>query len=286
MSEPIIRVERVAFAYDGGPDVLRDVSLAVAPGEFTAIIGNNGSGKSTLMKLILGLLKPRQGRVIVDGVDTRAARVSALARRVGFIFQNPNDQLFADSVAGEIAFGPRHLGLPPAEVAARVEAALARFGLTGVRDVFPRFLSRGDKQKVCIAAVVAMRPRILLLDEPTTGQDHRDASRILDLAAALNAEGICILLVTHDLINVAAYARRVVVMNDGDLLRDAPTAAVMSDLPLLARCHLAPPQIVRLSLALADLGLPPALTPARFLADLRASVGHDVAARPAPEGGG
>jgi energy-coupling factor transport system ATP-binding protein len=271
VTAPLIEVDRVSFAYDGRTDVLRDVSLTVAPGEFTAIIGNNGSGKSTLMKLILGLLKPRAGRVLVDGVDTRTAKVSALAQRVGFIFQNPNDQLFADSVAAEIAFGLRNLGLPPAEVRERVEATLAQFGLTAVRDVFPRFLSRGDKQKVCIAAIVAMRPRILLLDEPTTGQDHRDARQILDLAATLNRSGICVLLVTHDLINVAAYARRVIVMNDGDLVRDAPTPAVMTDLPLLARCHLAPPQIVRLSLALADLGLPVALTPAEFLRALRAA---------------
>jgi energy-coupling factor transport system ATP-binding protein len=269
VTAPLIVVDRVSFAYDGRTDVLRDVSLTVAPGEFTAIIGNNGSGKSTLMKLILGLLKPRAGRVLVDGVDTRTAKVSALAQRVGFIFQNPNDQLFADSVAAEIAFGLRNLGLPPAEVSERVEATLAQFGLTAVRDVFPRFLSRGDKQKVCIAAIVAMRPRILLLDEPTTGQDHRDARQILDLAAELNRAGICVLLVTHDLINVAAYARRVIVMNDGDLVRDAPTPAVMTDLPLLARCHLAPPQIVRLSLALADLGLPVALTPEGFLRALR-----------------
>ena len=269
MSAPLIQVENVAFAYDGRNDVLRNVSLAIEPGEFTAIIGNNGSGKSTLMKLILGLLKPRLGRVLVDGVDTRTARVSALAQRVGFIFQNPNDQLFADSVAEEIAFGLRNLGLPPAEVQARVEATLAQFGLTAVRDVFPRFLSRGDKQKVCIAAIVAMRPRILLLDEPTTGQDHRDARAILELAADLNRQGICILLVTHDLINVATYARRVIVMNDGDLVRDAATLDVMTDLPLLAACHLAPPQVVRLSLALADLGVPPALTPAALLDSLR-----------------
>jgi energy-coupling factor transport system ATP-binding protein len=272
VSEPIIHLENVSFAYDGGADVLRDLSLTIQPGEFTAIIGNNGSGKSTLMKLILGLLKPRRGRVIVDGVDTRAARVSALAQRVGFIFQNPNDQLFTSSVAEEIAFGLRNLGLLPEEVTARVETTLAQFGLTAVRDVFPRFLARGDKQKVCIAAVVAMRPHILLLDEPTTGQDHNDARAILELARDLNQQGICILLVTHDLINVAAYTRRVIVVNDGELVRDASTLEVMTDLPLLARCHLVTPQVVRLSLALADLGVPVALTPADLLTSLRAAM--------------
>lgn len=256
----LLRVEQVSFSYRPGVWALRDVDLHFAAGEFTAIIGNNGSGKSTLMKLLVGLLKPTVGRVIVDGVDTRTARVSQLARRVGFIFQNPNDQLFANTVAEEIRFGLRNLGLPPAEIEARLEATLAQFELTAVRDVFPRFLSRGDKQKVCIASIVAMQPRILLLDEPTTGQDHRDSRAILELATALNQQGITVLLVTHDLNNVAAYTRRVVVLRDGRVVADGPTAQVMADVALLDACSLVPPQIVRLSLSLADLGLPLALS--------------------------
>ncbi|MBX5492250.1 MAG: energy-coupling factor ABC transporter ATP-binding protein, partial [Chloroflexi bacterium] len=190
----------------------------------------------------------------------RTARVSQLARRVGFIFQNPNDQLFANTVAEEIRFGLRNLGLPPAEIEARLEATLAQFGLEPMRDVFPRFLSRGDKQKVCLASIVAMQPRILLLDEPTTGQDHRDSRAILELATALNQQGITVLLVTHDLNNVAAYTRRVVVLRDGEVVRDGPTAQVMSDVALLDACSLVAPQIVRLSLSVADLGLPLALS--------------------------
>jgi energy-coupling factor transporter ATP-binding protein EcfA2 len=268
--EDALRVERVSFSYRRGVWALREVDLTFAPGEFTAIIGNNGSGKSTLMKLLIGLLVPTEGRVVVDGVDTRGARVSALARRVGFIFQNPNDQLFANTVAEEIAFGLRNLGLPPAEIAERLETTLAQFQLAELRDVFPRFLARGDKQKVCIASIVAMRPRILLLDEPTTGQDHRDSRAILELAQTLNAQGITVLLVTHDLINVAAYTRRTVVLRDGRVVRDASTAAVMSDLPLLASCSLIPPQIVRLALDAADLGLPLALSVDAMVANTRA----------------
>ncbi len=264
-----LRVEGVSFRYRRDAWALRDVDLTFAPGELTAIIGNNGSGKSTLMKLLVGLLKPTQGRVLVDGVDTRGARVSALARRVGFIFQNPNDQLFANTVAEEIAFGLRNLGLAADEVAARLEATLAQFQLQDLRDVFPRFLARGDKQKVCIASIVAMRPRILLLDEPTTGQDHRDSQAILELAARLNAEGITILLVTHDLINVAAYSRRTIVLRDGLVVRDGTTAAVMSDADLLAACSLAPPQIVRLAARVADLGLPLALSVDQMVAQTR-----------------
>lgn len=270
MSAPLIHLENVRFAYRKGVDALRAVNLEIAPGEFVAIIGNNGSGKSTLMKLIVGLLKPTSGRVVVDGVDTRQAKVSSLAQKVGFIFQNPNDQLFASTVEEEIAFGLRNLGLPPAEITRRLEAALEQFGLTAVRSVFPRFLSRGDKQKVCIASIVAMRPRVLLLDEPTTGQDHRDARQILEIAAALNQQGLTILLVTHDLVNVAAYARRVIVLADGEVVRDGPTLEVMADEALLASCSLVPPQIVRLSLRLRDLGLPVALRSPELAAAVRA----------------
>lgn len=273
-----IELRDVSFAYRRHDYVLRDISLRVERGELTALIGNNGSGKSTLMKLILGLLKPSRGDVIVEGVNTRTARVSELARKIGFIFQDPNDQLFANSVAEEVEFGLRNLGVSEADIARRVEATLEQFGLTEVRAMFPRFLSRGDKQKVCIASVVAMQPDILLLDEPTTGQDHRDARQILDLAERLNEQGITVLLVTHDLINVAEYARRVIVLNNGELLRDGPTAEVMSDLELLHACHLAPPPIIRLSLALREAGWPLALSVGQFVAHAQARLGDKGAA--------
>ena len=270
---PLIHVEHVRFAYREPLTVLHDVDLTFHRGEFTAIIGNNGSGKSTLMKLILGLLKPSSGRVLIDGVDTRRARVSELARKIGFIFQDPNDQLFASSVADEIRFGLRNLELPDDEIERRLEETLDQFELQGVRDTFPRFLARGDKQKVCIASIVAMHPQILLLDEPTTGQDHRDSRQIMELAQRLNAQGITILLVTHDLNNVARYARRVIVLNDGLIVADGPTAQVMADHALLESCHLAPPQIVRLSLALAAHGVPPTMTPEALAHEIRCRLG-------------
>ena len=272
MSAPAIALEDVRFSYRPGVDSLRDVNLLFHPAELTAIIGNNGSGKSTLMKLIVGLLKPTAGRVMMDGADTRGLRVSALAQRVGFIFQNPNDQLFANSVQEEITFGLRNLGLSTDEISRRLEAVLVEFDLVQLREVFPRFLSRGDKQKVCIASIVAMQPRVLLLDEPTTGQDHRDSRQILELAAGLNAQGMTVLLVTHDLINVAEYARRVIVLNDGALVRDARTAEVMSDVDLLASCSLVPPQVVRLSLRLADIGVPLALRTSELADTVRAQL--------------
>ncbi|MCX6049333.1 MAG: ATP-binding cassette domain-containing protein, partial [Chloroflexi bacterium] len=276
-STPIIQVENVRFAYRAPATVLHDINLAIQPGEFTAIIGNNGSGKSTLMKLILGLLRPTAGRVRIDGVETRHAKVTDLARKIGFIFQEPNDQLFANTVADEIRFGLQNLGLPEPEIEQRLAATLQQFGLEAVQTMFPRFLARGDKQKLCIASIVAMQPQVLLLDEPTTGQDHRDARQILELAQTLNEQGLTILLVTHDLSNVAQYARRVIVVNDGVIIGDGPTAMIMADAPLLASCHLAPPQIVRLSLALADLGITPALTPSAFVDQVQVRLNHRLA---------
>lgn len=258
---PLIQINGVRFAYREPVTVLHDVNLAFNRGEFTAIIGNNGSGKSTLMKLILGLLKPSAGRVLIDGSDTRQAKVSELARKIGFIFQDPNDQLFSNSVVDEIRFGLENLGLPEEEITNRLEETIIQFGLQDVRGVFPRFLARGDKQKLCIASIVAMQPQILLLDEPTTGQDHRDSRQIMELAQELNEQGITILLVTHDLNNVARYARRVIVVNDGVIVADGPTERHMVDRELLDACHLRPPQIVRLSLDLAEDGFPPAMTP-------------------------
>jgi energy-coupling factor transporter ATP-binding protein EcfA2 len=264
-TEPLICVDNVRFAYREPVTVLHDVNLTFQRGEFTAIIGNNGSGKSTLMRLILGLLKPSSGRIVIDGMDTRKARVSELARKIGFIFQDPNDQIFSNSVVEEIRFGLKNLELPADEIEHRVKETLTQFDLTEVQDTFPRFLARGDKQKLCIASIVAMRPQVLLLDEPTTGQDHRDSQQIMELAQTLNEQGITILLVTHDLGNVARYARRVIVVNDGVIIADGPTQEIMSNRELLAACHLAPPQIVRLGLELADVGMPPAMTPEAFM---------------------
>jgi energy-coupling factor transporter ATP-binding protein EcfA2 len=270
---PLIQVAQVAFAYRPPTNVLHGINLTITRGEFTAIIGNNGSGKSTLMKLMLGLLKPTSGQVFVDGLDTRRAKVSALARKIGFIFQEPNDQLFAGTVAEEVWFGLKNLALPADEIEARSAAILAQFGLEAARDMFPRFLARGDKQKVCIAAIVAMQPQVLLLDEPTTGQDQRDSGQIMELATVLNRQGITILLVTHDLGNVARYARRVVVVSDGAIVADGATRSIMADRALLETCHLTPPQIVRLSLDLIDQGVPLALTPEALAADTRARLG-------------
>lgn len=252
-----IEVEDVWFSYHGDRQVLKGVSFEVERGEFLAIIGRNGSGKSTLMRLLVGLLKPTKGRIIVRGMDTRSERVSKIAKEVGFIFQNPDDQLFCRSVEEELAFALRNLGLGEGGVGEIVERTLRDFALQDVRDVYPRFLSRGDKQKVSVAAIAAMDPSILILDEPTTGQDHRDSRTIMELVKGLNDIGKTVILVTHDMRNVAAYAERAILLEDGGILADAPTRHIFANWELLRRCGLAPPQITELAQSCADMGIRP-----------------------------
>jgi energy-coupling factor transport system ATP-binding protein len=253
MNEAVI-LENLWFTYDKQNQVLRNINLSIKHGEFVAIIGNNGSGKSTLLKLIVGLIKPTRGRVLIEGVDTSAAKVSDLARKIGFFFQNPNDQLFASTVREEIAFGLKNLNFTEGEIRQRVERALADFQLESVQDVFPRFLGRGDKQKVCLASIIVMGPRIILLDEPTTGQDHRDSKAVMDLAKKLNEDGITVILVTHQMINVAEYANRTILLNNGELVAEGPTREVLGNIEMMRNCDLLPPQITRLSILARDLG--------------------------------
>jgi len=250
-----IAVNDLRFAYDKSNEVLRGITFSINPGEFVAIIGNNGSGKSTLLKLMVGLLKPTKGQVLIDGIDTRSAKVSDLARKIGFFFQNPNDQLFASTVRDEIAFGLKNLNLDEDEIKRRIDAALADFKLQHVENVFPRFLARGDKQKVCLASIIAMGPKIILLDEPTTGQDHRDSKAVMDNTRNLNERGITVVLVTHQMINVAEYATRTILLNRGELIADAPTRQVLGNVDLMRRCDLLPPQITRMSAAARSLGI-------------------------------
>jgi energy-coupling factor transport system ATP-binding protein len=253
LSDAIV-LENLWFTYDKINQVLRNINLSIKDGEFVAIIGNNGSGKSTLLKLVVGLIKPTRGRVLVDGVDTRTSKVSDLARKIGFFFQNPNDQLFASTVRDEIAFGLKNLNLNDEVIRERVEEAVKDFQLEHVQDVFPRFLARGDKQKVCLASIIVMGPRIILLDEPTTGQDHRDSRAVMDLAKKLNERGITIILVTHQMINVAEYATRTLLLNNGELAAEGPTREVLGNVELMRACDLLPPQITRLSISARGLG--------------------------------
>jgi cobalt transport protein ATP-binding subunit len=253
-----IQVRDLWYRYDGESDALRGTSLDVEEGDFVAIIGQNGSGKTTLVKHFNGLLKPTRGTVQVYGRDTTDLSVGQLARQVGYVFQNPDHQIFSPTVRQEIAFGPQNLGLTGDEVDRRVAEALARFHLAAHADAPPALLGYGLRRKVGVAAVYAMRPRVFILDEPTAGLDWRGVQELMSLLSDMNAEGHTILLVTHDMRIVAEHARRTMVLHEGKVLADGNTRVVFKRTDWLIRAHIEPPQIVQLArqLALSGVGTP------------------------------
>ncbi len=259
MSTPAVRTAGLTFVYQPQKTTALDgLDLTIQRGEFVGIIGENGAGKTTLLKNLVGLLQPTSGRVWIDGQDISQLAVAEVAMRVGFVLQNPDQQLFAQTVEEEIAFGPRNLRLDRDQVQARVDHAIAATGLDAVRQEFPPALPRGDRAKVVLASVLAMQPHILILDEPTTGQDYKGCHQIMQLARQLHREGHTLLVVTHDMALIAEYAARTVVIHQGRILLDGRTADVFAQPEILRRTHVTPPQITQLSQRLPRrLGLPP-----------------------------
>ncbi len=256
---PFVEIRNVVFSYDGATPALRDVSLTVFPGEFVALAGANGSGKTTLAKHFNGLLRPDSGDVRVAGRDARDRSIGDLAQTVGYVFQNPDHQIFLPTVAEEVAFGPRNLGIQGHELDERIEAALALFDLTCQRQRHPTLLGRGLRRRVALAAVYAMRPSVLVLDEPTGGLDRRASEGLMQTLRGLVDDGHAVVLITHDMRLVGEYARRLVVLNDGRVLTDGPTSEVMREFDLLEHAGIRPPPVARLSADLAGAGMPFAL---------------------------
>ncbi|HMQ33185.1 MAG TPA: ABC transporter ATP-binding protein, partial [Chloroflexaceae bacterium] len=247
---PIVELEHVEFHYgDDGPPVIKDVSLTIRKGDIIALLGPNGSGKSTLVKHIVGLNRPRAGRVRVEGRDTRQATTAQLARSVGYVFQSPTHMLFAPTVREELAFGPRNLGADQATIERTTAHALALMGLEPQLERAPLSLSFGQQKRVGIAAVLAMESRLLVMDEPTAGQDFASYTRFMDEIAALGAFD-AVLFVTHDLDLALSYANRVLLFNDGQLAADGPPEAVLADAELLRRCNVLPTSLLELNLAM------------------------------------
>ncbi len=256
----MIRAEAVAFTYPNGFRALQGFSFEIKAGEFVALIGANGAGKTTLLKLLGGLLKPTAGRLMVGGLDTSRVRVAELARRVGFLFQNPDHQLFLPTVREELAFGPRNLGLKGRALAERAAGAAAAVGLTPYLEANPRQLSKGQRQRVALASILAMEPPVLVLDEPTTGQDYREALEIMTIIQQLHRQGHTVLCVSHDMEMVACFAERALVLGGGKLLLDGPLAAVFAREDILAATGLLPPQAIQLARAYQAAGLLPPVT--------------------------
>jgi energy-coupling factor transporter ATP-binding protein EcfA2 len=254
--EPTIVFKDVSFQYPGTDQIALDgISISVGKGEFVGIVGQNGAGKTTLVKHIIGLLKPTSGQIIADGKDVAKESVEDMARTVGLVLQNPDAQLFAMSAAEEVAFGCTNLGLPPEEVAQRVDRALAATGLEEFREAYPFNLSFGDRRKLSVAAVVSMEPEVLIFDEPTTGQDFKGRRDLADIARRLNEMGRTVLMVTHDMDLIAEYTHRLIVMGNGRVLLDGPTAEVFQQVETLAETFITPPQVTQLAQTLAEYGV-------------------------------
>ena len=239
----MIEIAGLVHVYPDGTRALDGVDLAIGPGETLAIVGQNGSGKSTLVRHLNGLLRPTEGTVRIDGRDIAGQRVARLAATVGLVFQDPDRQIFAGKVRTEVAFGPRNLGLRGAELDRRVAEALEVVGLAGAADENPYDLGYSRRKLLAIASVLAMRTPIVVLDEPTTGQDLRGVARVRAIVAALAAEGRTVITISHDMRFVAETVRRVVVMRAGRIVLDGTPADVFAaaNWNVLASTYLEPP---------------------------------------------
>jgi energy-coupling factor transporter ATP-binding protein EcfA2 len=236
-----VSIRGLSSSYGRGPDVLRDVQLEVQSGEFLALVGPNGAGKSTLAHHLIATLRAPRGTVFVEGDDIRDIKPEHLAELVGYVFQNPEHQFVARTVFDELAFGLRLRGVAEPDVRAQVEPMLADFGLTGLAAANPFKLSHGEKRRLSVATMLILHQRILLLDEPTFGQDRRHATALLDRFRALNAAGTTLIVITHDMRLVAEYANRVAVMEQGRIVAAGSTDDLFDDRALLDHAHLEVP---------------------------------------------
>ncbi len=253
----LVEVSQLTFAYPSGPRVLDSIDLGIAAGEFLAIVGQNGSGKTTLAKHIVGLLKPDSGCVAIEGRDRAAMRAAETAREVAYVFQNPDHQIFAATVEEEVKFGPRNFGFSDEEIERRCGEVLAAVGLQDERESDPFLLSKGERQRLAVASVLALRPRLLILDEPTTGLDYREIRAMMALVTELNRAGVAIVIITHTPWLVAEYARRVVLMRHGRKLFDGPVREFFRRDDLLKGSSFRPPEVTQLGRRLGALTLTP-----------------------------
>ena len=266
--DAVVQALNVEFTYPGGARALDGVNLAVGRGDFVAIVGQNGAGKTTLTRHFNGLLRPSSGDIRVLGRSAQGVPTIELCRHVGYVFQNPDEQLFCTSVQEELKFGPTNIGADPHVTSQRVEEILGDIGLTRYREVWPKYLTKGERQRLALASVVAMDPDVLIVDEPTTGLDWVESLQILDYLERLrNERKKTIIIITHDMNIVSLYARRVVVMAKGRVVGDGTAREIFSQPDLMELACLRRPPIADLSQALwGEVLLTPAEAAARLLA--------------------
>jgi energy-coupling factor transport system ATP-binding protein len=259
--QPVIQVEDVGFSYNNGsqtqPKALNNVSLKIHAGEFVALLGRNGAGKTTLLRQMIGLLQPDSGRVTVLNMDVAVTPTHEIARKVGFCFQNPNHQIVSFNVKDEIIFGLKAHNVDPSEFDARIHDSLEFVNMLEYIDAEVFDLGKGQKQRLALASVLSLQPEILIVDEPTTGQDPRMAAEIFDILKRLNEAGTTILIITHNIELAATYARRAVVLRQGEIVFDGPVRTLLTDPELMKDSALEMPETARLASLLSRHGLPP-----------------------------
>lgn len=256
LHSPIIEVTDVSYTYPSGVQALRNVSLTIHRGEFVAIMGENGAGKTTLVKHFNGLLRPQRGRILVDGVDASQASVASLAKKVGLVFQNPDDQLFAENVEEEISFALRNFGFDRDIIGKRVDWALNLLDIERYRKSSPFILSGGERKRVAVASVLAWDPEVVVLDEPTIGQDYAQKERLRHFLMQLRTQGKTTIIVTHDVEFATECRPRIILMADGEIIADGPTAQIMSNMDALKRSSVRPPEITKVFAKLSRHGFP------------------------------
>ncbi len=265
-TEEVIKVEQMSFSYETSDQILHDINLSIKKGEFVAVLGKNGTGKTTLVKHFNGLLKPTKGKVFVNGIPTNKKTVAQLSRNVGYVFQNPNHQIFEDTVEKEIMFGPKNLGWTAEQIAEKTQFALKLCDLEKVKDQHPTMLNRAQKQLLIIASVVAMDVDVLIVDEPTTGLDYSNCQLVGQVLTNIQKQGKTVVLITHDMNFVAKYAERTIVVNNGEVDEDDVTHKVFTNIEKLEKAHLYPPQITQVAAQLEEFGFTePVLTVQGFL---------------------
>ncbi|NLE05908.1 MAG: ATP-binding cassette domain-containing protein [Crenarchaeota archaeon] len=252
----MLEAKNLYYNYTSNVEALKGVSLTIKDGEFVAIMGQNGAGKTTLIKHFNGLLKPTSGKVIVDGIETTKTSVASLARNVGFVFQNPDHQLFSETVDDEIAFALKNFGYKPEEIERQIVWATNLLGIAQYRKTSPFMLSGGERKRVALASVLAWNPKVLVLDEPTIGQDYQQKENLRQFIVELKEKGKTIVTVTHDVEFVAECNPRVILMQGGKILADGEGKNILTDPQVLEKASIVLPQIAQIFTYLDELELP------------------------------
>lgn len=248
-----VQVNDLTYQYGSGQSALRGINLTIEAGEFVALIGQNGAGKTTLAKHLNGLLQPTSGEVIVNDMNTLQYTTSHLSKTIGYVFQNPDHQIFSASVEKELEYGLKNAGFQDQEIKERIDQVLQYTGLERYRKVHPFTLGKGERQWIAVASILVLKPAILIIDEPTTGSDWTGIQTMMAMIRDLHEAGTTIIMISHDMDIVAQYAKRVIVMKDGGILLDGNPRDVFSNVEILLDAAIVPPQICRLSARLKDL---------------------------------